>query len=289
MTLTPRNGVRRQPFMAILAAFLLAIPDAGAAIYRWQDDAGATHYGDSPPIAAQELAELTPTSYDSYGLVATVLDGDTLILTDGRRVRLLGIDAPEIAHRNQASEPLGEKARLFLKSHAEGKRVQLRYDMQRQDRYDRILAHVYLDDGQNLNTLLLQQGLAYARFEWPNMKFAEDYYAIEKRARNQRHGIWSLPAFQVKPLENLEALRNHFVRLRGQPVRIETSRRYYHLLFGDKLRVAVKNSRLELFRKAGIDLDNLLRKTIVLRGWLGRRKGMPYLELSHPFQLEQVE
>lgn len=288
MILTPRNGVWLQP-LAILTGFLLAMPDAGAAIYRWQDDTGATHYGDSPPSAAAGLAELTPTPYDSSGLVATVLDGDTLILTDGRRVRLLGIDAPEIAHRSQAGEPLGDEARLFLKSYAEGKQVQLRYDMQRQDRYDRLLAHVYLEDGQNLNTLLLQEGLAYARFEWPNMKYAEDYYAIEKRARDQRHGIWSLPAYEVKPLDKLEALRNHFVRLRGQPVRMETARRYYYLLFGDKLRVAVKNSRLELFRKAGIDLDNLLRKTIVLRGWLGRRKGMPYLELSHPFQLEQVE
>lgn len=288
MNLTPWTGVRK-PVIPILAVLLLSAPATDAGIYRWQDNSGATHYGDSPPSAAQQLSELTPTPYDSYGLVATVLDGDTLILTDGRRVRLLGIDAPEIAHHNRPGEPLGEKARLFLKKQAEGKRVQLRYDMQHQDKYDRLLAHVYLEDAQNLNILMLQEGLAYARFEWPNMTYAEQYYAIEQRARQQNHGIWSLPGFQIKSMENLETLRNRFVRLRGRAVRVEKNRRYLYLFFGDKLRVAVKNSRLELFREAGIKLDDLLRKRIVLRGWLGRRGGIPYLELSHPFQLEHVE
>ncbi len=288
MNLTPGKGVQ-QPVIVVLAVLVIGIPDAEAGIYRWQDHTGTTHYGDSPPTAARKLTELTPTPYDSSGLVTTVLDGDTLILADGRRVRLLGIDAPEVAHHSQPGEPLGEKASLLLKSRALGKPVQLRYDMQYQDRYDRLLAHVYLDDGQNLNSLLLQEGLAYARFEWPNMKYAEEYYAIEKKARHQKLGIWSLPAYQIKPMDNLETLRNRFVRLRGQPVRLETTRRYSYLLFGDKLRVAIKTSRLGLFREAGVDLDALLRKTIVLRGWLGHRRGVPYLELAHPFQLEQID
>ncbi len=288
MCISPGMG-SWQPRAVILACLVLAAPVSDAGIYRWQDSSGNTHYGDTPPATSHKLKELTPTPYDSYGQVAKVLDGDTLVLADGRRVRLLGIDAPEVAHHNLAGEPLGEEARLFLKAHAEEKQVQLRYDLQREDRYHRVLAHVFLDDAQNLNALLLQKGLAYARFEWPNLQNAERYYDIENKARSQRLGIWKLPAYQVKSLRNLAALRNRFVRLRGQVVRIEKKRSYSYLFFGDRLRVAVKHSRLRLFREAGLDLNALVQRTVVLRGWLGRRNGTPYLELSHPFQLEQVQ
>lgn len=288
MCLSPWMGVWQTRAM-ILVYLVLAAPAASAGIYRWQDSSGNTYYGDTPPAAAHKLQRLSPTAYDSYGQVATVLDGDTLVLTDGRRVRLLGIDAPEVAHHNLPGEPLGEEARLFLKAHAEGKQVQLRYDLQHEDRYHRVLAHVFLDDAQNLNALLLHKGLAYARFEWPNLQNADRYYDIESMARSQSRGIWKLPAYQIKSLENLAALRNRFVRLRGRVARIEKKRSYIYLLFGDKLRVAVKHSRLRLFREAGLDLNALARRTVVLRGWLGQRDGSPYLKLSHPFQLEQVQ
>ncbi len=167
--------------------------------------------------------------------------------------------------------------------------MQLRYDLQHEDRYNRLLAHLYLEDAQNLNALLLQEGLAYARFEWPNLHDADHYYEIEKKARNQARGIWALTAYQVKSLENLDAMRNRFVRLRGRLTRVEKKHRYTYLVFADKLRVAVKNSRLGLFKEAGLDPGALTRQMIILRGWLGRRSGFPYLELSHPYQLEQVE
>ncbi len=108
-------------------------------------------------------------------------------------------------------------------------------------------------------------------------------------ARSQRQGIWKLPSYQIKSMKNLAALRNRFVRLRGRVARIEKKRSYSYLLFGDKLRVAVKHSRLRLFREAGLDLNALVRRTVVLRGWLRQRDGTPYLKLSHPFQLEQVQ
>lgn len=288
MNLSPWTVVL-QPLVTLPLALMLVVPDVNAGIYRWQDSTGTTHYGDTPPTAAHKLKKLKPTRFDSYGRVKKVIDGDTLILTDGRRVRLLGIDAPEVAHRAQPGEPLGEKARRFLTSQTAGKRVQMRYDLQHQDRYNRLLAHVYLEDAKNLNTMLLRKGLAYARFEWPNLQNAEHYYETEKKARNEGKGIWALPAFQVKPMQNLESLRNHFVRLRGRPDRVEKKRAYSYLLFGDKLRVAIKNSRLELFNNSGIELEALPRKTIVLRGWLGRRRGTPFVELSHPYQIERVE
>lgn len=280
----------RSRLSGILFCLVLCYPATTVAeIYRWQDAEGAIHYGDSPPLGAHKLKQFPPNTYDSGGLVASVIDGDTLKLADGRRVRLLGIDTPEVAHHGQAGEPLGEQARRFLKKQIEGKRVHLRYDLQRRDHYQRLLAHLFLENGENINAKLLERGLAHALFKWPNLKNAEHYYTLESEARRQGSGVWALPSYQVRPMQNLGALRNRFMRLRGQVAQLIHQRRYTYLLFGDKLRVAVKRTRLELFRQAGIDLDALAGRWVTLRGWLGQRRGTPYLELQHPFQLERIE
>jgi micrococcal nuclease len=270
----------------LLCLLLCHIADSPAGIYRWQDTSGATHYGDSPPVVARELKQLHPTAYDSYGLVARVIDGDTLDLADGRRIRLLGINTPEVAHHGRPGEPLGEQAKQFLKTQVEGKQVRLRYDLQHRDHYQRWLAHLYLEDGRDINALLLQRGLAHALFKWPNLENAGHYYVLEKKARRLGLGIWALPAFQVKSLDGLKAQRNRFTR---RVTRVEQRRHDIDLQFGDRLIVAVKRSRLPLFTKSGIGIDSLKGHHIVLRGWLSRRHGTPYLKLEHPFQLEKVE
>jgi endonuclease YncB( thermonuclease family) len=280
---------RRRQAAAALGLLLGYALHAPAAIYRWQDDTGTTHYGDTPPPNVHAPQQLHPTSYDSYGRVARVLDGDTVVLEDERRVRLLGIDTPEIAHRGRPGEKLGEKARRFLQSRVAGKRIRLRYDLQHRDRYGRLLAHLHLEDGSNINAQLLEQGLAHALFKWPNLKHAETYYALEQQARRQERGIWALAAYRVRPMQGLAALRNRFVRLRGKVTRVEKKRRYRYLLFGDQLQVAIDNKRQPLFEEAGILVETLRGQTLTLRGWLSRRRGTPFLELEHPFQLERIE
>jgi hypothetical protein len=71
--------------------------------------------------------------------------------------------------------------------------------------------------------------------------------------------------------------------------RFQRKRRYAYLMFGNKLKVAVKLSRLPLFKKAGVELKQLVGRQVTLRGWLRRRDGHPYLKLEHPFQLERAE
>jgi len=269
--------------LCILLCHISAIP---AAIYRWQDSAGSAQYGDVPPPDARQLKRLHPTAYDSYGLVANVIDGDTLDLADGRRVRLLGINAPEVAHHGRPGEALGEKAKQVLYSLVADKRIRLRFDMQHYDHYHRLLARIYLEDGTEINPLLLQQGLARAMFVWPNMEGAERYYSIEKVARQHRLGVWALPTYQIQTLDTLLSQRNRFTRLRARLSRIEKRGRYNYLWFTDKLRVAIKQSRMPLFKRAGINFNRLIGHRLTLRGWLGLRHGVPYLELGHPFQLE---
>lgn len=274
---------------ALLCLALCYIQNTPAAIYRWQDASGSTHYGDSPPAVTYHLNQLHPTAYDSYGVVANVIDGDTLVLRDSRRIRLLGINTPEIAHRRQPGEPLGEQAKHYLDTLVRDKRVRLRYDLQHHDHYHRLLAHLYLEDGEDINALLLQKGFARAFFLWPNMASAAHYYALEKSARKHRRGIWGLPNYQVKTTDELVTQRNRFTRIRDQVIRVEQRGRYDYLVFSHELHVAIKLERLPLFEKAGVDIPALAGHHLTLRGWLGQRHGAPYMKLDNPFQLEQIE
>ena len=101
--------------------------------------------------------------YDApTGVVARVIDGDTLLLASGRRVRLLGVDTPETKHPSKPPEPWGEQASAFSRRLVEGRRVGLEYDRHREDRYGRTLAWVRIDDSSLLNVELVRAGLSPA-------------------------------------------------------------------------------------------------------------------------------
>lgn len=111
-------------------------------VYRWQDASSQTHFGDAPPEQAINPQSITVSDTNSVYEVGKVIDGDTVALENGPRVRLLGINAPEVPHRDHAGEPFGEEAKARLNSLLKGKRVFLHYDDKRLDRYQRQLAYL---------------------------------------------------------------------------------------------------------------------------------------------------
>ncbi len=126
-------------------------------------------------------------------LVERVVDGDTIIVEEVGRVRLIGVDTPETVHPNRPVEFFGKEASAFTKGLLEGKRVRLEYDQERQDRYGRTLAYVYLDDGTNdgtfVNAEIIRRGYghAYTRFPFRHM---EAFRQFEREARDNRRGLW---------------------------------------------------------------------------------------------------
>jgi micrococcal nuclease len=80
-----------------------------------------------------------------------VVDGDTIILSNGEKVRLIGVDTPETVRPNTPVEYYGKEASAFTKKMVEGKPVRLEYDWQQRDKYGRLLAYVYLMDGTFIN------------------------------------------------------------------------------------------------------------------------------------------
>jgi micrococcal nuclease len=141
----------------------------------------------------------------SYLYVSRVIDGDTIKLSNGERVRLIGIDTPEAYYSDKMArdsrrsgediktiEAMGRKASEFTKSLVKGKRVRLEYDVDRYDRYGRTLAYVYLEDGTFVNAKIVEAGYAQVMTIPPNVKHADYFLELQRKARADNRGLWKL-------------------------------------------------------------------------------------------------
>ena len=118
-----------------------------------------------------------------YYLVSKVIDGDTIELSNGEKVRLLGINSPEIG------EPFGLDAKKYLSEMVEGKNVHLENDSNLRDGYGRLLAFVFIDD-KNINVDLVRSGLAHT-FELNKLsKYVKELKDAENYAMANQLGIW---------------------------------------------------------------------------------------------------
>lgn len=136
------------------------------------------------------LLVISVTSYaEEYYLVKRVIDGDTILLSSGDKVRLIGVDTPETVHPKKPVEFYGKEASAFTRRMCEGKPVRLEYDWQIQDRYGRTLAYVYLKDGTFLNAEIVRQGYGHAYTRFP-FRYLDDFRSYERRAREKELGLW---------------------------------------------------------------------------------------------------
>jgi micrococcal nuclease len=123
-------------------------------------------------------------------IVKRVIDGDTIQLSNGKKVRLIGVDTPETKHPRKPVEYFGKEASAFTRKMVEGKQVRLEYDQQRKGKYNRTLAYVYLTDGTFLNAEIIKQGYGHAYTIFP-FKYLEQFRKYEKEARNNKLGLWA--------------------------------------------------------------------------------------------------
>jgi micrococcal nuclease len=116
------------------------------------------------------------------------LSVDTLLLTNGEYVRLIGVDTLETKHPEKSAEYFGKEVYLFTKKMVEGKQVRLENDQSRRDRYGRILTYVYLMDGAFSNAEIIKQGYGFAYTKYP-FKYMEEFRQYEREARGNGRGL----------------------------------------------------------------------------------------------------
>ena len=124
-------------------------------------------------------------------------DGDTIVVAGGERVRYLGINTPEVAHKEEPGEPFGDEAKDFNKKLVQGRWINLELAEQQRDHYGRLLAYVFLADGTFVNGELVRQGYAHLLRKQPKLRYWERLLALQRQALKEKKGMWSLPV--VKP------------------------------------------------------------------------------------------
>jgi len=122
--------------------------------------------------------------------VTRVIDGDTIEIETGDRVRYIGMNTPETVDPRKSVECLGKEASAYNHSLVEGKKVKLVSDITDKDEYGRLLRYVYLENGTFVNLKLVEEGYANVMTIPPNIFKAEEFRAAEREARSMGRGLW---------------------------------------------------------------------------------------------------
>lgn len=212
--------------------------------------------------------------------VARAYDGDSLWLTDGREVRLIGINAPELGRDGAPDQPLAAAARDRLDRLVRGRTVRLQYDVERADHYGRTLAYVVLPDGRDLQQLLVREGLAWFIAVAPNVAHRDAYRAAEAEARAARRGLWARVDYRPVPAEELTPDQVGFRRILGTVRRVDDHGAWAALRLAAGVVLTLPRSAV------GPDPRVFKGKRVVARGWLTAYKNGLRMRITDPTMLE---
>ncbi|MFQ5862681.1 MAG: thermonuclease family protein [Candidatus Brocadiales bacterium] len=135
------------------------------------------------PFILLIIISLGATPFES-ALCKRVIDGDTIELSTGERVRYIGMDTLEPKGK------LGNVIAEFNRFLVEGKEIRLEFDAEKYDKYNRLLAYVYVDD-IFVNAMLVKRGLAKVMTVPPNVRYKKDFQQLEEEAKAANRGIWA--------------------------------------------------------------------------------------------------
>jgi len=241
-----------------------------------------------PPLYAQPC-DVGSLSQADKVTVKWVFDGDTLLLTDKRKIRIIGIDTPETRHYKQAAEAYAAKAREALREllSRHDYQVELRYGKERFDRYGRTLAHVLLPDGTNVSQWMLEKGFAHTMTIPPNVQLADCYQSAQASAQQNALRIWRLKNHQPIDAQAVSARRQGFVNIRGTVNNVKSTKKsiLFELAspFKRPIKIHIKKQFLVYFKS--FDPDKLWGQTIEVTGILKKRHGRRTIYVSHPSQI----
>ncbi len=248
-------------------------------IFVWQDQYGQKHYSDKPHKNAQVLS-IKP-GY-AWLKVKYVYDGDTIILENKTKVRLSAINTPEIESRYQTGEPVGEQARQWLTKRLKNMKIRLETGPEKRDKYGRLIAHVFTEDGSHINALLVKNGLAFITVHPPNLSYIDTLISAQQEAENAKRGLWGQPYFAPKPYNDIKGkYHKSWKRITGTVKHIQSTRHNVYLKFSDQFAVKIARKYLSLFP----DPEIYSGKKIEARGWIHKSRHGYNLMIRHPVDI----
>ncbi|MGH6938577.1 thermonuclease family protein [Hypericibacter sp.] len=226
--------------------------------------------------------------------VVSVVDGDTLLLEDGREVRLVGIQAPKLplGRPNFPTWPLAEDAKQTLERMTEGRTLKLFAGGATVDRHGRTLAQLEREDGLWIQAALIQAGMARAYSFPDNRALATELLTYEQEARAARRGIWANSFYRIRDPGELADMVDSYQLVEGRVVTAAKPQSRLYLNFGTDWKtdftVAIDAQALKLFKAAGLDPLTWEGRRLRVRGWIKSFNG-PLIDVTHPEQIEVLE
>jgi endonuclease YncB( thermonuclease family) len=205
-----------------------------------------------------------PTQSIKPSTISKIIDGDTLHLTDGRKIRLIGINSPEIHYDGTPSEPFAQAARRKLMTLLKNNRAYIDVGQQAHDRYGRTLAHVYDTDGQSVEAALLRQGLAFHIAIPPNLAMSECFAKAEKIAQKNDLGVWSKNGVKISAAAQVH--EGGFQYVKGRVTRISFTKSAWWLSLDNHVALVIYAKNQHRFQRDRI--KELKGKVIEIRGWI---------------------
>ncbi len=152
-----------------------------------------------PPKSQPTVKGVYSALNQQIATVTRVIDGDTIQIDTGQKIRYIGIDTPELHKPNTPVQCFAKEAAEKNKQLVEGKKIKLVKDVSETDRYGRLLRYVYLEDptaatngGTFINEYLVKEGYAHAATFPPDVKYADYFVSLQDQARNLGKGLWSM-------------------------------------------------------------------------------------------------
>ncbi|HEX5508706.1 MAG TPA: thermonuclease family protein [Pseudolabrys sp.] len=240
-------------------------------------------------VAAEELCHLNPIGEAN---VATVLDGRTFTLDDGREVRLAGIELPASTKHTG----LARAAKTQLAALTVGRKLSLKRVGSNQDRYGRLVVYAFMqNEDQSLNAKLLAMGLARTMPAAATEGCVQTLFASEAMARASGLGLWSDPAFlplKADDAASVLAERGRFGLIEGKVLSVHEAGPAIYVNFGQHwssgFSVVILKRNRRMFSAAGVEPKALDHHRIRVRGIIERRRG-PIIEAEHPEQIEIID
>jgi endonuclease YncB( thermonuclease family) len=224
--------------------------------------------------------------------VTKVIDGDTVEINTGERLRYIGIDTPE-THRKTAlgwtnvTEPFGKEAERLNAELVLGKAVRIEEDVTKRDKYQRRLGYCFVaKDGQEVFVAeeLLRRGVAYLYTFPPNVKYVDRLVRAWSEAKEKRAGLWSVD-LEIRSADAAKYLGQRKIVL-GRIRNIKSTSKTI-LMFLDGLTAVIFKKDLDMFLNDGIRPQDAYRdRNVRIFGLIKMYEGKPEVIVSHPSQIE---
>lgn len=219
---------------------------------------------------------------NSLSKVVRVIDGDTIVLLSGEKVRLLGVNAPELGYKGALNDAGALAAKKFLKTRVLNRFVVIEKDAEDKDHYGRTLAHVFLKSGEHINKDLLRNGKVFLNIHPPNLRYSSQLIDAQSKAEKAGTGVWSAKLYRLQLATQIPEERiKKWGRFSSTVKRVSVLEKGAKLWLSDEVYIWIAEKNRQYFPAV-----NYYRgKHIEIRGWPRKWGKFWSLNAIHPSQL----